>query len=350
MSKSRKAPQSASSWLGQVEEQPVRKAPGNQDLERRQRWYRIVIWSCVILMPLSLLTVVVALNKDVTADTSTASSQTVNAEAKAAAVLAVRTWMNQSPSPLLGGDYIGWVGFTHVEKPEQTAEQETTSPLPDYEVEVHSFTVRDKQGVVYTVEVQVAIDPAKGTQVIGEPSLMPVGASDTSNWVVGTPWFGMPSANIPEAISEAAKAWGSAYASGDSNKLRLAVGDPKAEHSYVPLQNVARVEATVSSAAWLNPSDDGNGSATDQMIARVQLSILWAGQSAPENGSPLPTLTFDVLVDKASTASPVIVAWGGPGDGPTLERYGQALVGRTGGDSAQPDGDSVPNDNITEED
>ena len=35
----------------------------------------------------------------------------------------------------------------------------------------------------------------------------------------------------------------------------------------------------------------------------------------------LPTFEMDLLADRANTASPVIVAWGGAGTGPILTKY-----------------------------
>ena len=48
----------------------------------------------------------------------------------------------------------------------------------------------------------------------------------------------------------------------------------------------------------------------------------------------MPTLTYDLLLDKADTAAPVVVAWGSPGA--ALEPYGNGVVGRTFSSASAP--------------
>ena len=69
---------------------------------------------------------------------------------------------------------------------------------------------------------------------------------------------------------------------------------------------------------------------------RVDLNLDWA-TAAPPTQEPVadspdtlrPPVTFDVLVTGADTAAPRVVAWGGPGTGPTLVPYGNAVPADT---------------------
>ena len=58
------------------------------------------------------------------------------------------------------------------------------------------------------------------------------------------------------------------------------------------------------------------------MIARISLTKVAGAEE--EQYEPMD---FDVLVSGADTASPRVVAWGGAGTGPSLTKYGNAIVG-----------------------
>ena len=49
----------------------------------------------------------------------------------------------------------------------------------------------------------------------------------------------------------------------------------------------------------------------------------------PRTRRPPPPVAFDVLVTGADTAAPRVVAWGGPGTGPTLVPFGNAVAAGT---------------------
>lgn len=334
MSKKHSTPKSTHAWLTEAEEVPRAKVTANKDLEKRQRFYRIVVTSAIVLLPLSLLTNVVEYGNAAHKSAVPVSAQKVNTDAKAAAILAVQSWLAQTPSPVAGvGKMLSWDGATPVAKPTQTAEQKQSNPLPPYSLEIDHFTIVDGQGVTYHADVQVAYDPARGTQVIGAPDLTPIAASDTSSWVSSTPWFGLSSATAPQAATAAVDAWAKAFTGGDSDALRIAVGDGDSSHSYVPLQNVVSESAHITYSAYLPVNGVGPTQAnphTSRLLAQVELSLQWAGQPQPQSGQKLPLVTYDVILDKADTAAPVVVAWGGAGTGPTLKPFSNALTGRTG--------------------
>ena len=64
------------------------------------------------------------------------------------------------------------------------------------------------------------------------------------------------------------------------------------------------------------------------MIAQVRVDVAWKSQGEAGTGETAPALTYDVLIDRANTASPNIVAWGAPGTGPSLKKFGNAQMGR----------------------
>jgi hypothetical protein len=59
----------------------------------------------------------------------------------------------------------------------------------------------------------------------------------------------------------------------------------------------------------------------------VTVSLLWKGEKAPAFGSSTsgPQTTMDLLLERADTAAPVVVAWGPPGSGPGLVPYQNAV-------------------------
>ena len=73
------------------------------------------------------------------------------------------------------------------------------------------------------------------------------------------------------------------------------------------------------------------GAATaDGMAVEVNLDITWADQPANRqtgndqsvSANPQgPQTTLDLLVERAHTAAPVVIAWGPPGSGPTLTAH-----------------------------
>jgi hypothetical protein len=127
------------------------------------------------------------------------------------------------------------------------------------------------------------------------------------------------------------------YTSGDPNALRLAVQDDDGQHTYVPLSNVTNQTVVITRSAYLPTTGQTSGAApakNAQMVVQVTLAIQWSGVAEPQSGAKIPTITLDLLVSNAGGAAPIVVAWGGPGSGPTLTAYINALTGRSS-ESAQ---------------
>ncbi|MHB8319949.1 MAG: hypothetical protein ACYDEP_12100 [Acidimicrobiales bacterium] len=100
----------------------------------------------------------------------------------------------------------------------------------------------------------------------------------------------------------------------------MSVGDPNTTHAYIPLSGVTSATDTVVAAA------NRPGGA---QIVQIALTIVWNGESTTTTTSPSgttpPQTTMDLLIERANTAAPVVVAWGPPGSGPTLKPYQNAV-------------------------
>jgi hypothetical protein len=189
---------------------------------------------------------------------------------------------------------------------------------------VDRFTVQGSPGI-FEADIEVALT-SSGPAALGGPSLSPfrLGPSGTSQATENGPWPGLvATSSAPSAVSQAVQSWADAYTSGNPATLALAVGDPNTADHYMPLSGVSAVSAAVVAASQIG------GARVNQMAVQVSLDITWADQqnsqtaSGPSKGDSAvnpqgPETTLDVLVDRAYTAAPVVVAWGPPGSGPTL--------------------------------
>lgn len=317
-------------WADAVEAPRSGLADANR-LGKRQRIYRYYVWASMALVPLAVFAVLSSYARAAPIAPIAPAPQSADAASpgRSAAQTSVNAWLASSPSPLPGGSVLFWKG-SHQVAPVVLPASPTGSPaVPEVapnapSIEVDSFVLITTSNRMYTAEVQVALDPRGGAKTIAGPSLIPIAPALGDSWASGVgSWQGLKSESPSDVVSQAVTVWARAYTSGDSAQIRLTVGDPTAGHAYIPLSGVSSVVPTVTGQA--QPGTDPS-----KVIARVQLSITWAGQTAPTDfgaaRSQEPSATFDVLVDKANTASPVVVAWGGPGEGPKLTPYQNAVV------------------------
>jgi hypothetical protein len=174
----------------------------------------------------------------------------------------------------------------------------------------------------------MAYSDTSGVQVAGEPSLMPYAPEGTSTTVAT--WPGKESITAPETVKDAVEVWASAYTSGNPSTLRQTVGDPEQAHAYVPLSGIKSIKnVTVVDTAG-KPTDSeaaNNVKNTETIVSRVTFEVLWVGQTV-SNAQSTSKVTYDLLINKANTGSPVVVAWGGPGEGFSLAPFSNALTGR----------------------
>lgn len=252
-------------------------------------------------------------------------------EGKAVAVSEVQSWLAEKPSPLPQGKFLGWDGYTDVPFPEVNDEEKNKSSYkpPTYSVERHHFSVEGPDNALYRVDVQVAIDESTGPHIIGDPSLMPRPITET-DFQPDSPWPGMTdSGNVPDSVNTAIVSWQKAFVSGNSDELRQIVGDQNESHVYLPLAGVESAEVEVTNSAFFTENEDGDDVPGPTMLARVEITPTWAstGASATDQSAQMPVLTYDLLITDAQSGSPKVVAWGGPGEGQELKKYGNAVTG-----------------------
>lgn len=301
----------------------VAEAP-RADLPRpsRERWRmvraRFIVWMLLISFPLLLLTLgsAVATIRQATADRGAAATSVVDARALtvgATASAALRNWLAIVPAPLPGGQVVSAGSPSQV--PVRLVEGKAA---PSYVTYLVPFVVAAPSGL-YSCEVAVVQDSRGSVQVLDTPSLVPMPPVAGDGWQPSVPWPGREATSPSPSIVKAVEGWANAYVSGDPVALRLAVGDPSEVAYYTPLAGVSSVAAQVKSLAVA----DATGAT---MMARVELALTWSGQVDPP-GALRPLVSVDVLVERADTAAPIVTAWGGPGSGPTLTRYGNAANG-----------------------
>lgn len=282
--------------------------PSVDKMIRRQRWTRRYVASSAYLLPLVLFISFVSIANSRPAQTSSGSSS-VSSPGRVAATLEMTQWLAEKPSPLPGADIMQWDGATSY----------PASGKGSWPMELDTFTLRVGRGAsprLYTATVEVALQ-SNGATALGGPSIAP----DVTNASVGAtftdgPWPGLVAQNqVSSAVQAAINSWLTAYTSGSASQLRLVVGDSSNDGAYVPLSGVTSASAAVTYAAPTTTSGSSE-------IVEVNLSLRWSGESGAASG-PIPT-TLDLLVSRANTAAPVVVAWGPAGTGPSLVPYQNA--------------------------
>lgn len=349
-------------WDITDEEIPRPGLPDAELLERRQRWYRRLVWSTVILAPLALLTLVfvAAGGKNTTPTVTKQAVSSVTSPGRTAATQAIDAWLAQTPSPLPGAKVLSWDGAKTIPPaPHPKAKNNflgggSGTSTADWNTEIDTFTLvvpppksttssktaKSATATVYEASISVAIDPhGSGAIATGGPSLIREPKTPSSTWYnAGTPWPGITSTtSVSGAVQQAINGWLSAYTSGSSSSLSLAVGDTNSSHVYVPLTGIKsatdKVIASAKRVAPNGPLPTGKNAKTTPVsaeIVQVTLNIVWDGETVPttknnQTTSTAPKTTMDLLVERSNTAAPVVVAWGPPGTGPELKPYQDAL-------------------------
>jgi hypothetical protein len=167
---------------------------------------------------------------------------------------------------------------------------------------------------------------------LGGPSLTIMPATNTSSgWATGAPWSGISSSvTVTAPVQSAIDGWLAAFTSGSGSQLRLAIGDTSSSVYYVAMSGIASATDTaVAAATRAAPNQAPTATSTNHSaeIVEVTVSLLWKGEKAPAFGSSTsgPQTTMDLLLERADTAAPVVVAWGPPGSGPGLVPYQNAV-------------------------
>ena len=312
-------------WYDDAEELPNPAMPDGKRLAKRQAWTRRYVKLSVILCPVVTLAAVAA----ITRSKPSGASQSPSSPGRVAATIAVDQWLSEHPSPLPGASILSYDGAEAVQAPKRPKGSQ-----PTFRAEVETFTLVSHETspnpTTWNVGVEVALDPGGGAAALSGPSFLAAGQAQSGTWDQGGPWPGLTStSSVSGAIQSVVNNWLSAYTSGSNSTLHLAVGDPDARHTYVALSGVHAASDTVTAAAPIGKASQ------DEMVVEVELNLLWNGESEPvqnaygqgASGPTGPQTTMDLLVAHASSAAPVVVAWGPPGSGPTLRPYQNAIGG-----------------------
>jgi hypothetical protein len=285
--------------------------------------FRAYVWTASLLTPFLLLATLAALTGSTAS--ATVDAPRVTSPGRAAATERILDWLAGPDPGLPGGRMLLWSGARTAAPPTTgTANGGGDAALA---VEVDTFVVVDGNGNQFTAEVQVALDENGAATVLSGPSLTPLPVLDLAAAHNAGPWPGRPTGQPTAPVMAAVRAWAAAYTSSDQAALRLTVGDPDPARGYLPLTGVAAAETTVGPVAVLDRATQ---------VVRVDLAITWAATGSTEQASAAatppagttaaaPKITFDVLITGADTAAPRVVAWGGPGSGPGLTPFQNAV-------------------------
>lgn len=314
--------QRPTSMWDDAEEVPRAGIPSTDKLVRRQRRARVVVWGAVLLSPVLVISLFVMAGELKAAAREQPQPAEVNTQGRAAAMAAVTDWLDGDPAPLPGGQLLSWDAAQVLPKYAAGSADSATNPSAHATLEAHSLTVRDGGGATYTAQVLVATSDTGEVSVIGTPSLTPVPAA--SDWASAlTPWPNAQPASAAKPVQTAVEAWVGAFTSGDPAMLRQVVGDPSQDHAYAALAGVTQAKHQIAAAAWIL---DDTGKPTTRMLVQAKVQLLWPDTATSQNGPK--EATYDLLVEGADSAAPHVVAWGGPGTGPVLKAYGNAVIGR----------------------
>lgn len=296
---------------GDLVEVPRANMPDPAKVVRKRRWLTVLVWAIIVAFLLSTLALLAMVaNMRTSRDVTNGDTFSL---AKVAGTQAMQGWLAGDPAPLVDGRILTVDGVSPV-----TLDGASSDDVK-FSVDVVSFTLVDGFGQLYRSGVQVAVDPRGSATAISTPSLEPLASAASDSWSSGSPWPGLKVVGAPDPVKKAIEGWAAAYTSGDADTLRLAVGDPDAQHWYSPLAGVQQVSAETVTATPLDKDET-------VLAVQVRLRIRWVGQQVAD-GTTLPASTFDVLVERADTAAPVVTAWGAAGTGPNLVRYGNAIDG-----------------------
>ena len=287
----------------------------------RRRLITIYLWVSAILFPFLIFAVIVLAVRMVappSSNTGAGPDNSVTREA-AQAQVAVERWLATKPSPLPGGRVVAYTGSTT--KPAQRRDGQQTEQRT---LSTYAFVLADPAGQMYDTSIQMVVSD-DGAVALADPALVPIPpSSPEAGGQAEWPWPGVASIAAAPEYSQAVTAWTKAYTGGDPAALKLAVGDPAADRFYMPLAGVTFSDISVGQvgALWADDQDRTKESKPRQALLRVSVSATWASEGA---ATRQPSLTYDLLLDRADTAAPVVVAWGPPGA--DLSPYGNA-VGR----------------------
>lgn len=245
--------------------------------------------------------------------------QEITSPGRFAATQALETWLVTVPNPLPGGRLVSWDGAT------DGGVRSAGAAAGGQLVVTHEhFTVVDGTGTSYRVTYQVGSDAVGGgSAVLAGPSLQ-ARPQPAAGLTVDALWPGLRKADVTPQIQEAVQTWADAYVSGVPDRLHLVVGDTDADRTYVPISGATHVltDAKMAGRTDALPTVSTEDTPAERLIVRAELRVGWEGRDS----EPSPAvIQMDLLVLRADTGAPQVVAWGAPGTGPELTPYVNAV-------------------------
>lgn len=305
-------------WWDEPDTLPVVVDPNKGKI--RKRLVTAYLWVSALLFPFLIFAVVVLVVRTVSPAVGAAGDGVDAAATREAAQaqVAVEKWLAGKPSPLPGGRVISYIGSTS-----KAAQQRDGQQAGERSLTTYSFVLADLAGQMYETSIQMLVTPT-GATPLADPALVPIPAAESeaggqAEW----PWPGVASMAAAPEYGPAVTAWAKAYTGGDPAALKLAVGDPAADRFYMPLTGVSFADIDIAQvgALWADDQDRTKEPRPRQALLRITVSALWGDQTA---ATQRPSLTYDLLLDRADTAAPAVVAWGPPGA--DLKPYGNAVA------------------------
>ena len=312
-------------WLEEAPLVPRLGTPAVDHIERRARRMRGAIYASLALGVVASLGLVTSVSNS---KTPTAPTQIeLTSPGRNVATASVQAWLSENPSPLPGGSILSWDGATTISGKSGKVELDTFTlqrPIPN--------TAQTPTGQAYyyykaTIEISL-----KGLIPIGGPGLseMPNSNLSQSNSVV-SPWPTVDNLanSVTPSVSQSISGWLQAYTSGSPTQLAVAVGDPNSSHFYTPMYGVQSATYTLVDSAFReapNVAPVSSNNDPNAQIVEIAVDFHWKGQKRVSSNSGSggvygPPTTMDLLIERANTAAPIVVAWGQPGSGPTLQPY-----------------------------
>lgn len=279
----------------------------------QRRLIKIYLWTAAILLPVTLCSVLLLAVRSVTPPPTapTNGDQAAGSVETARAQVAVEAWLKSDPAPLPGGRIVAFTGTHSADVPARDGSEPRR-------LVAYSFVLADQSGRMYQTSIQM-VHTADGAASTASPALIPLASGRGEQGQVEWPWPGVEPGTTTDVYEQAVAAWAKAYTSGNPAALKLAIGDPAADRHYVPLAGVTFADPAIGEvgALWAEDQDRSTAAAPRQVLLRVTTNAVWAPAT---EGAPL---TYDLLLDRADTAAPVVVAWGAPGA--ALAAYSNAV-------------------------
>lgn len=284
--------------------------------KKGNRWLYWWVMSAAFLMPLMVLVNAVLINDILIA--APASTGSYESSSRPVATAALNSWLAQKPAPIPAAQVLSWQGVTQL-PPGPAKEGAQEEPAL---VEVHRFAILSGTAMF---DVEVTTTTVAGiTQPFGAPAI-------SSGMPLTTPldeapiWGEFVAGAVTDEIEEAVRTWSQALLSGDGTKLRQAVGDRSLTNTYLPLHGAKWMDSKVGAITTLTPASSVDDPDFSVLVASVTISYV-AGDQVVESNQVPSNARFDVRIEAADTASPVVTAWGASGAGPGLVAYGNAVT------------------------